>query len=124
MNSSQDIRFYWSTNQRFTAHVIQRNDSAFTAEVAEAAEAYDLEGNPCIQTFQKVCDPEVDNAEAAFRHVLNFVLQQTRINPNGEATLVRVNNPCNCELLAIQDQTRIVEEVVGYPVEVVENQEL
>ena len=111
----QEINFYLSSNQVIFAHVIQQHDGTF---IAEATQAHDLGNIPSVKEFLMVACPANANAETAFRQVFSVV--QSHCKSNGDSTLVKVNNPCNCEFLSTQDQ----QHIVGQAVRVVTNEKL
>ena len=111
----QEINFHLSSNQVVFAHVIQQNDGTFTAE---ATQAYDLGNIPSVKEFLLVACPANATATTAFRQVFSVV--QSHCRCNGDSTLVKVNNPCNCEFLSTQDK----QHIVGLAVMVVMNEYL
>jgi hypothetical protein len=102
-----------SSNQVIFCQLCQLHDGTFTATVTQA---HDKGSIPATKYFSWLACPTGANAEAAFREAVSAI--QRLCNRNGNSTLVKVNNPCNCEFLTAQMQ----QYVVGPAVSVVVNE--
>lgn len=109
----QEVNFHLSSNQVIFGQLVQLHDGTFTATVTQA---HNQESIPAEKYFSWLACPAEANAEAAFSELISAI--QRHCQRNGNPTLVKVNNPCNCEFLAAQEQ----QHVVGQTVSVVVNE--
>lgn len=99
----QEINFHLSQNQVIFCQLLQLPDGTFTATVTQA---HDKGNIPATKYFSWLACPTGANAEAAFREVVSAIQRLCQRNSN--STLVRVNNPCNCEFVTSQVQQHLV----------------
>lgn len=109
----QEVNFHLSSNQVIFCQLVQLHDGTFTATVTQA---HDKDKIPATKYFSWLACPAKANAKTAFSEVISAI--QRHCQRNGNPTLVKVNNPCNCEFLTAQEQ----QHVVGQAVSVVVNE--
>ncbi len=109
----QEVNFHLSSNKVIFCQLLQISDGTFTATVTQA---HDKGNIPTTKYFSWLACPAGADAETAFKEVVSAI--ERYCQNNGKPTLVKVNNPCNCEFLAAQIQ----KNVVGQNVSVVVNE--
>jgi hypothetical protein len=111
----QEVSFHLSSNQVIFAQLIQLHDGTFTATVTQA---HDKASIPSTKYFSWLACPDKASAQTAFREVISAI--QHLCQRNGNSTLVKVNNPCNCEFLSAQEE----QNIAGQSVSVVVNESI